>query len=278
MRYRESGHWLRRSGVGSRPGVGIADRERVTFWGLSDHQIGHRSADRSANLQITRSNRQITRSPNREMTMTSYLHYDVFTSTRFEGNQLAVFPDARGMSAADMQMIAREMNFSESTFLLPAEMPGTDIRMRIFTPGGELPMAGHPTIGTTFALADSGVIRPGTERFVFGLGVGPTPVELTWVGSGSTSPGWIRRRRSCAGRSRRSRIFCAPSASTPPPGPGPCRSKRSRAACRSCTCRWRRARRRSRRPGFGGAARLRSAFPDGHNAVFLFSVEPRGAT
>ncbi|HVL24966.1 MAG TPA: PhzF family phenazine biosynthesis isomerase, partial [Thermomicrobiales bacterium] len=96
--------------------------------------------------------------------MAGYLHYDVFTSQPFEGNQLAVFPDARGMSAGLMQAITREMNFSESTFLLPAETPGTDIRMRIFTPGGELPMAGHPTIGSTFALADTGVIRPGQER------------------------------------------------------------------------------------------------------------------
>ena len=70
--------------------------------------------------------------------MTAYLHYDVFTSQPFEGNQLAIFPDARGMSAELMQALAREMNFSESTFLLPAEVAGTDIRMRIFTPGGEV--------------------------------------------------------------------------------------------------------------------------------------------
>lgn len=117
--------------------------------------------------------------------MIAYLHYDVFTDRPFEGNQLAVFPDARGLSPELMQTLTREMNFSECTFLLPAETPGTDIRMRIFTPGAELPMAGHPTIGTTFALADSGVIRPGTERFTFGLGVGPTPVELVWHPSAS---------------------------------------------------------------------------------------------
>lgn len=110
-----------------------------------------------------------------------YLHYDVFTSTRFEGNQLAVFPDGRGLDGQMMQTIAQEMNFSESTFVLPAEHPDTDVRMRIFTPSGELPMAGHPTIGSTFALAQEGVIHPGLERFVFGLGVGPTPVELTWT-------------------------------------------------------------------------------------------------
>ena len=111
-----------------------------------------------------------------------YLHYDVFTDTRFQGNQLAVLPDARGLTAEQMQAIAAEMAFSETTFLLPSEVAGTDVRMRIFTPGAELPMAGHPTIGTTFALAREGVIRPGASRFVFGLGVGPTPVDLTWQG------------------------------------------------------------------------------------------------
>src|SRR2546422_10943522 len=75
---------------------------------------------------------------------------------------------------------AGKMNFSESTFILPADRFDTDIRMRIFTPAVELPMAGHPTIGSTFALAHAGVIAPGTARFVFGLGVGPVPVTLEW--------------------------------------------------------------------------------------------------
>jgi trans-2,3-dihydro-3-hydroxyanthranilate isomerase len=112
-----------------------------------------------------------------------YLHYDVFTDRKFEGNQLAVFHDARGLSGEQMQAITKEMNFSECTFVLPPEAPGTDVRMRIFTPGTELPMAGHPTIGSTFALAELGVIAAGRESFVFGLGVGPTRVELTWEGS-----------------------------------------------------------------------------------------------
>jgi trans-2,3-dihydro-3-hydroxyanthranilate isomerase len=111
-----------------------------------------------------------------------YLHLDVFTGRRFGGNQLAVFLDGRGLTAAEMQTIAKEMNFSESTFLLPAETSGTDLRVRIFTPGAELPMAGHPTIGTAFALARSGVLTPSLHRVVFGLGVGPTPVELRWTG------------------------------------------------------------------------------------------------
>jgi trans-2,3-dihydro-3-hydroxyanthranilate isomerase len=85
------------------------------------------------------------------------------------------------------------MAFSETTFIMPAEAPGTDIRMRIFTPGLELPMAGHPTIGSTFALAQVGMIKPGSERFVFGLGVGPTPVALEW--EASTEPGQAATRR-----------------------------------------------------------------------------------
>ncbi|HWJ54848.1 MAG TPA: PhzF family phenazine biosynthesis protein [Vicinamibacterales bacterium] len=109
-----------------------------------------------------------------------YLHLDVFTDRALEGNQLAVFPDPSGLTADLMQAITREMNFSECTFILPPETSGTHIRMRIFTPGEELPMAGHPTIGSTFALVREGVIRPGQDSFVFGLGVGPTPVSLEW--------------------------------------------------------------------------------------------------
>ncbi|HEU4694638.1 MAG TPA: PhzF family phenazine biosynthesis protein [Vicinamibacterales bacterium] len=112
----------------------------------------------------------------------SYLHYDVFTGEPLLGNQLAVFTDARGLDTAAMQRLAREMNFSESTFILPAELSGTDIRMRIFTPMNEMPMAGHPTIGSTFALVHAGVIRPGSSRFVFGLNIGPVPVDLEWKG------------------------------------------------------------------------------------------------
>ena len=122
-----------------------------------------------------------------------YLHYDVFTGTMFEGNQLAVFEDARGLSTAQMQAITREMNFSESTFILPVEAAGTDVRMRIFTPGTELPMAGHPVIGSTFALAELGVIVKDRGSFVFGLNVGPTRVELTWEGE-RLSFAWMDQR------------------------------------------------------------------------------------
>jgi trans-2,3-dihydro-3-hydroxyanthranilate isomerase len=113
----------------------------------------------------------------------SYLHLDVFTANRFEGNQLAVFPDPGRLSTAQMQKIAQEMNFSETTFIYPAQ-GGGDAHMRIFTPGTELPIAGHPTIGSTFALAHVGRIATGHERFVFELGVGPTPVSLEWKKGG----------------------------------------------------------------------------------------------
>jgi trans-2,3-dihydro-3-hydroxyanthranilate isomerase len=109
-----------------------------------------------------------------------FLQLDVFTDTPFEGNQLAVVPQPRaGISTSEMQRIANEMAFSETTFVFPPEGTG-DVRMRIFTPGNELPMAGHPTVGTTFALAREGVIERGRESFVFECGVGPIPVALEW--------------------------------------------------------------------------------------------------
>ncbi len=109
-----------------------------------------------------------------------YLHLDVFTDHVFGGNQLAVFPEPGGLDAATMQAITREMAYSESTFVFPREDPRTAVRVRIFTPGKELPMAGHPTIGTAFALAHLGVIPAGQPETVFGLGVGPITVRLQW--------------------------------------------------------------------------------------------------
>ncbi|HXD74672.1 MAG TPA: PhzF family phenazine biosynthesis protein [Vicinamibacterales bacterium] len=119
-----------------------------------------------------------------------FLQFDVFTANLFGGNQLAVFTDARGLSPDTMQSVAKEMNFSETTFVLPPETPGTDFRLRIFTPGAELPMAGHPTIGSAFALARIGALERGRESFVFGLGVGATPVSLTWR-DGDLSFAWM---------------------------------------------------------------------------------------
>jgi trans-2,3-dihydro-3-hydroxyanthranilate isomerase len=81
------------------------------------------------------------------------IHVDVFTRARFGGNQLAVFPGAEGLTDDEMQAIAREMNFSETTFVLPPTDPSADARVRIFTTWRELPFAGHPVVGTAFVLA-----------------------------------------------------------------------------------------------------------------------------
>jgi trans-2,3-dihydro-3-hydroxyanthranilate isomerase len=113
----------------------------------------------------------------------SYVHLDVFTTRSFEGNQLLVFLQPRGLDEAQMHTLTRESNLSECTFVFPPELVGTDHRVRIFTRNGETPFAGHPTIGTAFALAHAGVIKAGTVRTVFGLGVGPTPIDLDWNGS-----------------------------------------------------------------------------------------------
>src|SRR4029453_7401502 len=109
-----------------------------------------------------------------------YLHLDVFTDRRFGGNQLAVFPAAGALTATLMQQIAKEIGFAETTFVMPAERDDTDVRMRIFTPATEMPMAGHPVVGSTFALAREGRIGRQLDRWVLGLNVGPTPVDLEW--------------------------------------------------------------------------------------------------
>ncbi len=121
------------------------------------------------------------------MDQLEYVVVDVFTDRPFAGNPLAVFLDARGLTGDAMQAIARELNLSETTFVLPAERGDTDVRLRIFTPGGELPTAGHPTVGTAFVLAAEGRLQVDgdTARVVFGQGVGPVPVEVALDADGS---------------------------------------------------------------------------------------------
>ncbi len=112
--------------------------------------------------------------------MPQFLTCDVFTDARFGGNPLAVLPDARGLSDEAMQQVAREFNYSETTFVLPAERGG-DRRVRIFTPAREVPFAGHPTIGTAFALATLGelgaVAGPGTVTLEEPAGLVPVEVR-----------------------------------------------------------------------------------------------------
>src|SRR5512146_1270881 len=108
----------------------------------------------------------------------AFLQLDVFTRRPFGGNQLAVFTDARGLSTEQMQALAREMNFSETTFVLPPTMPQTARKVRIFTPAVELPMAGHPTVGTAAALVQRGLAAPHNGTLVLELGIGPVRVDL----------------------------------------------------------------------------------------------------
>jgi len=110
----------------------------------------------------------------------SYRTLDVFTDTLFGGNPLAVLTDARGLSTEQMEQITREFNLSETVFVLPPEDPAHTRRVRIFTPGRELPFAGHPTIGTAFLLAASGMIplTDGETRIVLEEGVGPVAVTI----------------------------------------------------------------------------------------------------
>ncbi|MDI6695311.1 MAG: PhzF family phenazine biosynthesis protein [Anaerolineales bacterium] len=114
--------------------------------------------------------------------MTSYHFYtlDVFTHRIFGGNPLAVFPDARGLSADLMQKIAGEFNLSETVFILPPEDPAHTRRLRIFSPSTELSFAGHPTIGAAYLLAKIGEIPLPAQstEIIFEEGVGEVPVTI----------------------------------------------------------------------------------------------------
>ncbi|MDQ2982799.1 MAG: PhzF family phenazine biosynthesis protein [Actinomycetota bacterium] len=103
-----------------------------------------------------------------------YVVADVFTDRPLTGNQVAVFTDARGLGDETMQALAREMNYSESTFVLPAE-EGGHAKMRIFTPAVELPFAGHPTLGTAFVLAAP--LQLQELRLETGKGIVPVRLE-----------------------------------------------------------------------------------------------------
>jgi trans-2,3-dihydro-3-hydroxyanthranilate isomerase len=111
-----------------------------------------------------------------------FIQVDVFTDKAFGGNPLAVFPEAEGITSAEMQQLAREMNLSETTFVLPPQERGADFKVRIFTPAREMPFAGHPVVGTHWVLAHLGRVtlrEPVTEvRFELGVGVLPASLEV----------------------------------------------------------------------------------------------------
>lgn len=107
---------------------------------------------------------------------------DVFSAHAFGGNQLAVLPDARGLTPPQMQAIAREFNFAETAFVLPAEDERHTHRLRIFSPGEEMPFAGHPTVGTAAVLAHLEGQGDRKVRFVFGEPVGAVPAQVDLSG------------------------------------------------------------------------------------------------
>jgi len=137
---------------------------------------------------------------------TPFTLVDVFTSRPFGGNQLAVFTDPATLSPSEMQELAHEMNFSESTFVMPRELAGAARRVRIFTPKREIPMAGHPTVGTAWVLASRGEIalRPATTEAMLQLGIGPVTVTIESAG-GKPDFVWMAHREPEFGAKRRDR-------------------------------------------------------------------------
>lgn len=115
------------------------------------------------------------------MPQLAYRTVDVFTTTRFGGNPLAVVLDARSLDAATMQRVAREFNYSESTFVLPPDDAANTARVRIFTPTGEVPFAGHPNVGTAFVLAQQGELfgQPLGDAMRFEEGAGLVDVAIS---------------------------------------------------------------------------------------------------
>ncbi len=113
----------------------------------------------------------------------SFVTVDVFTNQRFGGNPLAVFPDARGMSDAEMQSLAAEFNLSETTFVLPPENPANTAWVRIFTRTTEMPFAGHPNVGTGYVLAQQGRDKDG--KLLFEELAGLVEVQIERDGAGA---------------------------------------------------------------------------------------------
>ncbi|MDX6305692.1 MAG: trans-2,3-dihydro-3-hydroxyanthranilate isomerase [Blastocatellia bacterium] len=113
----------------------------------------------------------------------NFFQLDVFTDHAFGGNPLAVFPEAEGISDEQMQQIAREMNLSETVFVLPSEKEEALRRLRIFTPGNELPFAGHPIVGTWNCLARKGIVPlpengNGWVHLKHEVGIGVLPIDI----------------------------------------------------------------------------------------------------
>ncbi len=134
-----------------------------------------------------------------------YRVVDVFTQCPLEGNALVVFPDASGIDDGIMQKIAKELNLSETTFVVPATRRECVAGVRIFTPARELPFAGHPTIGTSFVLREEGRVHIDSERFFLEEQVGPVAIRvdkgerpLIWLRTPAIHEGAFFDRERCA--------------------------------------------------------------------------------
>jgi trans-2,3-dihydro-3-hydroxyanthranilate isomerase len=134
-----------------------------------------------------------------------YQVVDVFSQRPLEGNPLAVFMEGGGLDEGTMQSIARELNLSETVFVLPATRPGFAARLRIFTPRHEVAFAGHPTVGTSFLLLREGFVPEGSESFVLEEKAGPIPVRvergsdlLIWLTTPTIESGQTFSRELCA--------------------------------------------------------------------------------
>lgn len=141
------------------------------------------------------------------MALFEYLVVDVFTDVPLQGNPLAVFTQPQGLDGDTMQRIARELNLAETAFLFPPTEPEHAARVRIFTPAAEMRFAGHPTIGSAFALMHLGRVPAGTTQFVLEELVGPVPVAaedengrpMLWLTTPPIEFGATYDRAACAG-------------------------------------------------------------------------------
>ncbi len=134
-----------------------------------------------------------------------YRVVDVFTTRQFEGNPLAVFPEARGLDSATMQRIAKELNLSETVFILPPDGARTAAKLRIFTPSREMVFAGHPTVGATFVLLDEGLVPPVQGELILEENIGPIRVRvdggdppMIWLSTPAIRDGSRFDRAACA--------------------------------------------------------------------------------
>ena len=198
-----------------------------------------------------------------------YITVDVFTDRAFGGNPLGVVLDAGGLSTEQMQAIAREFNYSETTFVLPPADPAHDAQVRIFTVNRELPFAGHPNVGTAFVLATLAAKPP--ARLLFEEGAGLVPVEIVTeqgrvVSTEFTAPQPLKRMSHLPSNRPRPACRCRRATS----GPTVIRRRSSRSGWRSWPSKSPPVRRcGGRRPD---AAAFAKTFPcDGSDAVYFYT-------